>query len=231
MKVLFVGEGRNDVGNSHNDPVPCLATGVIPTLIQRVHPIISEAIAHRWTHIPRIPLNIKKLDREMKRRGYKAKVFGAVLLGALRYGCDGRICVVDGDTADDDCLEQMKEGKDEALNAIGRKHVVACGVVYQSIEAWTLGAPDAIADELGIEPASIRRLMPSKHIEDLKETSGVVKQRPSVILREIVALGHKVDCTELRVAIAARTDLAALEAACPRGFKPFADELRQCLKS
>jgi hypothetical protein len=156
VKVLFVGEGLYDIGNAYRHQTECKAGGVVPTLTQLVCPSISEAIALRWTHVPLIPMGVKRLDRGMKTSGYRAKVKRAILLSSVKYGCDGTVCVADGDTAPDDCLDAMNEVKEEALRVIGKGHFVACGVAFQSIEAWTLGEPEAIAQEIGVSVDEVR---------------------------------------------------------------------------
>jgi hypothetical protein len=50
--------------------------------------------------------------------------------------------------------------------------------------------------------------------------------RPKRLLERIAGLGHREDSAEFREAVAERTEIAALERACPEGFTPFAAELR-----
>ena len=55
MRVLFVGEGNNDIGYSSPSPnQPRPAGGVIPALARKVCPAIGDSLAIRWTDIPRL---------------------------------------------------------------------------------------------------------------------------------------------------------------------------------
>jgi hypothetical protein len=152
-------------------------------------------------------------------------VAAAVLLSARKFGCDGIVCVTDQDR-EPGRLAEMEEGLDRGIMAVGGSHRGACGVAVESIEAWTLGAPAAIAEELGLDIGVVRREYPSPHVESLYERSGKEEHRPKALLRWLADLAHRSDSRELREAIAHRTDVRSLEGTCPEGFKGFANQLR-----
>ena len=107
-----------------------------------------------------------------------------------------------------------------------QQHRIAWGLAIESIEAWTLGAPDAIAEELGVTAEAVNQLYPRGiHVEDLFEGSGKEHHRPKKLLERIAQLKHRQDSTDFRQAIAERTDVTALEQACPQGFAPFKKRL------
>jgi hypothetical protein len=123
-------------------------------------------------------------------------------------------------------MEAMQRGKKKGLHAIG-SHAVAVGVAVESIEAWTLGATEALAEELRIPIARVRHELQGLDLEKLRESSGKVEHRPKSILDRLAKIAHRSDETELRAEVASRTKATDLEAACPRGFAPFAQELRK----
>jgi hypothetical protein len=214
VKVLFVADGKHDIGAPElpvNEAYP--AGGVIPVLARNAAPKIEAgSLALRWAEIPR-------LDPAGKKKGYAAKARAAVLIARRRYGCEGGVFVVDQDGKDEDRVGELKAASTPSFP-------VACGAAVNSIEAWTLGAPEAIAAELGLKEEAVRAAYPSKHVEDLLETSGKEELRPKGLLERIARLAHRHDGTAFRVAVAHRTDVAALARACPRGFAPFLAELR-----
>ena len=227
MKVLFVGEGNHELGPATTARPPSPTTGVLFTLARKVCPLITEGLAIRWREIASLPLNRKKLDRDLKRAGYETKVKRAILLSGLVFACAGTVCVVDGDTAAEDCMGGMLAGRDAALAELGKPHAVALGIAVLSIDAWILGARHAIAQELGIDIGELAKEYPrGKHIEELSGTSGNLGHQPKRVLEAIVQLVHRSDSAELREAIAERTEIQEIERECPKGFQPFAESLR-----
>jgi hypothetical protein len=219
VKVLFVGEGNTDIGRvdfAPNQPRP--AGGVVATLARRVCPAISDSLAIRWTEITRLS--------RTKARGFAGKVAAALLLSQV-YECCGTICVVDCD-GNPDRLDELHEGRDRGFAALSAAHKVACGVAIESIEAWTLGDCRAIAEELGVTESDVSALLPrGKGVEELKESSEREDYRPKALLKRIASLDRREDSTEFRKAVAGRADVARLGQTCPRGFKPFAEEVRR----
>jgi hypothetical protein len=230
VKVLFVGEGNHDIGaagESWGQPRP--ARGVVPVLAHGVCASIqiegadptarkdADSIALAWHDIPRFS--------PAGRKGFEAKVAAAMLLSSKRFGCAGTICVSDQD-GDEDRLGALQRGKLRGLAQVGAHHAIAIGVAIESIEAWTLGAPEAIAEELDVPVSRVRGVLPSKHVESLRESSGKEEHRPKALIGRLAALAHREDSTALRCAVAARTSVDLLQSACPQGFERFAEELR-----
>src|SRR5262245_4649635 len=156
MKVLFVGEGNHDIGlsgKSWSQPRP--AHGVVPVLSKRVCPSIelggespAASIALAWDDIARF---------SPTRKGLEAKVAAAILLSSKQFGCAGTVCVYDQDRdRDGERLSAMKRGKEKGLAAVDGRHAAAVGVAIKSIEAWTLGATQALAEELDVPLAKIK---------------------------------------------------------------------------
>jgi hypothetical protein len=231
LKILFVGEGKHELGPSQPGPMPQPATGPVPVLARRICPsLAAEHVGLRWIELRLIQVGHKQLDRDISGSGYQTKAKRAVLLSAMVYQCDGTICVVDADTASEKCLEQMRQGQIEGLKKLeplGRPHAAACGVAFQSIDAWTLGAHGAIAAELGVAVEALRQYYPTKHIEELSNRSGKEEHQPKAILEKIASSQGRSADTVFRTAVAEQTRIEELERECPRGFKPFAQDIRR----
>ncbi|HVA46423.1 MAG TPA: hypothetical protein VNH11_08620 [Pirellulales bacterium] len=221
MKVLFVGEGPHDVGSPNRIPgQPRPAGGTIPTLTRRVcDRVAPDSIAITWSEIPRFHASGKK-------RGFPAKIMAAVLLSMRSFGCAGTIAVADRDGKAERNAE-LEAGVVQAQQLFPG-HAAAWGTAVESIEAWTLGAPQAIAEELEVDVRLVEQQYPAGvHVEASSETSGKLDHRPKRLIERLAQLKHRHDSAEFRAAVAERTDVDALAQACPQGFAPFAERIRR----
>jgi hypothetical protein len=221
VKVLFIGEGNHDIGPSTSqarEPRP--AQGSIPILARRVCPVIAaESAALAWTEIHRFRPAAKKT-------GFAEKVLAAAFLAEWKFGCAGTVVVADKD-GDPDRKHALEDGQNRA-NKMFPKHRLAWGLAVQSVEAWTLGVVDKIAEVLDVDVEKVEELFPrGVHVEALSQNSGKEDHRPKRLLQHIAELGHRDDSTQFRQDVAAITDTAILEEKCPEGFRPFAARLRQ----
>jgi hypothetical protein len=222
VKVLFIGEGPHDIGAASSNPdQPRLARGTIPTLARRITAEIDpESIALAWREISRFNQSVK--------RGYSSKLAGAALLAVKRFDCRATVAVVDRDRETGRQAE-LQEGADRALGLFPGYPAV-WGLAIESVEAWTLGVPDQIAEELCVDVTLVQNeYARGADIESLSERSGKLELRPKQLLERIAQLKHRSDSTEFREAVARRTDVATLARTCPQGFAPFADRLRKAL--
>lgn len=220
MKVLFIGEGRHDIGDPNpNSYDPRPAQGTIPTLACRVcDGIDPESVALAWKEI-------RRFHPPGGKSGYPAKIAAAALLAVKRFGCGATIVVADRD-GETGRQSELEEGVDRARRLFPQ-HPTAWGLAIESVEAWTLGVPDKIAEVLSVDVATIRQQYPrGVHVESLSERSGKPDNHPKQLLERIAQLRHRQDCTEFRQAIAERTEVAALSQACPKGFAPFVERVR-----
>lgn len=221
MKVLFVGEGPHDIGErGPNQNQPRRAGGTVPALTRRICDRIAiDSIALTWAEIPRFSLSAKS-------QGFQAKLSAAALLATRRFDCVATVAVADCDR-NAERAAQLQEGADRA-RAMFPKHPTVWGLAIESIEAWTLGAPEALAEELGISPKSIEAEYPAGiKVEALYENSGKPDHRPKALIERIAQLKHRHDSAEFRAAVAARTDVVRLASVCPEGFAPFAERIRK----
>jgi len=223
VKVLFIGEGRHDIGDPNPNPYhPRPASGAIPILARRICPGVGlDSVALAWAEIPRfVPAGRKP--------GYSAKITAAALLAIRKHACGGTVVVADRDGRESRQAE-LEEGVERGRRQFPR-HKIAWGLAVESVEAWTLGVPDKLAEELGVDVKLVhQQYPPGVHVESLSERSGKPEHRPKQLLQRIAQLKHRNDSTAFRQAIAERTDVAVLEQACPQGFAPFAKMLRSQL--
>jgi hypothetical protein len=107
VKVLFIGEGNNDIGEPGPDPfLPRPAGGTIAPLARKVCPsITSDSVALPWRGLTRLKGGLT--------RGFAAKIQAAVLVASRRYGCSGTVLVVDRD---------RQENRAEELETGASKH-------------------------------------------------------------------------------------------------------------
>jgi hypothetical protein len=223
VKVLFIGEGRHDIGDQGPNPYhPRPGRGTVPALARRIcTDIAPESVALAWREI-------RRFNPSAKKHGFPAKVPAAVLVAVRRFGCDATILVADRD-GEAGRQTELEEGTNRA-RALFPGHPTAWGLAFESVEAWTLGAQDQIAEELGVDVQRVRQQFPrGVHVESLSEQSGKPEHRPKQLLERIAQLTYRRDCTEFREAVAEKTDVAALAQACPQGFAPFAERLGNAL--
>ena len=212
-RALFVGDGKHDVGAPEwPTDEPYAARGVVPHLAERAAAIDRSASrALRWSDIPRLSTS---------KKGYLHKLRAAQLL-AWRHGLDTVIAVVDEDN--DPTRRDLVDAANQ--HAIGAPAVM--GVAVRSIEAWTLGAPTALAAALGTTPAQLRDACPTCPVEQLYDSSGKHDQRPNALIERLAQkFAHRGDSLELRETVAAATDIDELRRSCPAGFARFAADLR-----
>lgn len=222
-RVLFIGDGEHDIGKPDwPSDAAFPARGVVPALAGRAAAIDCRAsLAMHWAHPKLARFPVKR--HSAATHGYPAKIRAAQLQVEYRtIEVEGIVCVVDEDR------------RPERHEVPGQAHAIATercpivgGVAIRSIEAWTLGAVNALAEVLGTAAQEIRRLCPPGQVEALYEGSGKKERQPKELLMKLARdFGHRRDSLELREEVAARTDIAELMRNCPEGFAPFARALR-----
>lgn len=216
MKILFVGEGRHDIGASSFAPQPRTASGVVATLSRKIRPMISgESVALSWTEISLLSRSKKGLEHKLVAARELVK----------RHGCDGIIAVIDQD-GDGARIQSLKVGQQRIASDVMNSYPVAVGVAIESIEAWTLGDPDAVGTVVNSSREEVLRHYKLSRVESYYERSGDVSRRPKRILELIAALIHTEASETFRREVAELTDIATLERVCPNGFAPFAEDVR-----
>jgi hypothetical protein len=215
VKVLFLGEGVHDVGPDAEGMAEPF-DGVVQTLARRICPgIAADSPARHWKTIALFP----------PKRGHvvSRKLRAAAIVAELKYECAALVAVIDRDN-DDERSAALREGCEAVAHAGG---TAVGGVAVNSIEAWTLGAPTALASVLGTTPGRLAKEYPPGRVERLYENSDDAAKRPKALLMRLARdIAGRADGIQLRRDVASATDLAELERHCPDGFAPFAAALR-----
>ncbi len=219
---LLVGEGPSDLGRRQR-PEHCFDDlsefdeqhigGAVRELVVRA---LEEALS-----IPREAVELQpRLLKQIQKHGggYKGKVLAAMVT-ADNESFDGLIFVIDRDR-DSERPGELKSGREEAR----RKEVAiptALGCCIETIEAWLLADRDAVSEALGVSRNEVAR---NPENLDGKEGSG---RHPKDEMDRLHRLSSDdLDWVTLYKNIAATADLSELARHCPKGFKPFLDELR-----
>lgn len=120
----------------------------------------------------------------------------------------------------------MEEGIAKGCEIVSAEHRAVCGLAVQSVEAWTLGVPAAIAAQLDAPENEIRKHYKPSEVESFNRNDGKPERRPKELLEQIAASKNHEDGADWRQQIAELTDPDELCRHCPDGFKPFAEKLR-----
>lgn len=219
MKVLFVGDGRHDIGPAVFAPHPRPAAGVVSALCRQINPQIStDSVSLAWR-------DISTMNRA--KRGLEHKLVAAKEL-AVRHGCLGTIAVADRDGPQGASrLDELNNGRSRSHSNDSPVHPISVGIAVESIEAWTLGDAQAIATVLEVSVEAVRQCYRESKVEELYEQSGKAELRPKGILERVAEIKHRKPDVAFRVEVANQTDLGTLERNCPNGFAAFATDVRQ----
>lgn len=231
MKVLFIGEGTHDIGPASDEGAARRgvhaeggrpARGVVTALACRAVPGIERASSRAldWREVALYSADRKpKLGRTS---GLDRKVKAAALVAKRLFKADALVCVHDRDGERHAYrFEDMQRGADE-VTALP----VACGLAIESIEAWTLGACEALAEELGLGLAELRKHYDPARAEAFLPNSEKAEKRSKALLERVTSAAKQEPHLALREAVAERTDVDALAKRCPEGFGKFLEQLR-----
>ena len=219
MRVLFLGEGYTDIGfeREDEDRAPVAAGAVAPVLVRKI-------LEQQWR---RQTVRFEPVPRR----------FGWVAVGGLRRKVqtalaranserfDAVVTLTDRDGAKNQGrLEAMKSGREVARNEDGNPLPCAIGLAIETIEAWVLD-PKAARDALGLETTPDDPGAP----ESLGGRRGSPDHPKTVLNRWLaeVPLERFERITDAMAAIAEEVDPGELSERCPKGFAPFADEVRR----
>src|SRR5262249_32732793 len=151
----------------------------VPTLCRKVTSAVSDhSLALTWKEIPRF---------NKSKRGLEHKLVAAREI-ASNYACEGIIAVVDRDGIESR-MQELETGRNRI--AAERTHSVAIGVAVESIEAWTLGDPEALRATLGVPLNMVTAQYRVSKVESYYENSGNERNRPKTLLRNIAAMAHR----------------------------------------
>jgi hypothetical protein len=152
--------------------------------------------------------------RDMVRHKYFQNLFGAAFK-AKQDGYAALVVVVDNDRRKaNEAIRPLQDGRDKAANSTGL--ACAIGVAIETFDAWM------IADANAVEACGGDKSKCHPSPESLNQPEGRGRHPKEYAIQ---ALGDGLG--ELYGQVAAELDLDLLERQCPKGFGPFAGEVRK----
>lgn len=226
MRIMVFGDGPNELGKPElwGQWLPAGDLGALPQIVDHLlkNPKDVEYSAEKFKkNIPHTAIKIDDIPKDANistRIKHKSarKVQNAILL-AKANGCQAIIILIDRDTKpDSERIALLKEGRDTLATYVGYP-VCAVGCAVETFDAWMIADGKAIGLAGGDASRSHRE--PEKM--DGKEDTG---RHPKDRAGEV--FGGKTGLSPKYAAVALHVDLELLEKACPKGFKPFAEEVR-----
>ncbi len=219
-RILFVGEGSTDVGlertpvrlwlaGDTDGPDEGKRRGVVPVLVLRA---LREGMPGAAVEMEAVLTR----TRRMHGRGFARKV-KAAMVDAQAAGLDGVVFVIDRDGGSGRArLSEMRDGRAKG-EADGFAVPTVLGMAIEMLEAWLLADETALNHALGI---TLPGALPDPEgIADPKAKLNEVDD-PAKFAGDAVARDE---------AIAEATRLNVVCKRCPRGFRPFHDEVVQRL--
>jgi len=212
--VAVFGEGPGELGHVRDRP---LRPDELPALPQLIHRLLETNTAVTYT------CSLFKDVKHVHGRGKKfAKKVVAVIRQAARMGHAAAVIVIDRDReADKERIEALREGRD-SLNGPGHR-ACAVGVAVETFDAWMIADPAAIQQAGGDSGKSVAQP------ESLAGKPGS-KDDPKMVAAEAFGLSKGVGLADKYAKAAAVADLETLAKKCPKGFRPFAEEVRERIR-
>jgi len=205
--IEVFGEGKTDIGNNDVGPQPP-DQGVVPILV------------HRLCDRPAQMLVKRRAYAFLQGKGLSQKVWFAKRQACYNRSA-GAVFVMDseGDEKDRRMRHgELTSGRDRGLPGFP----MAIGVAQPCIEAWLLTDPRAIGRAVGVTTVPS---VPDEP-EALPAPNRDRKLNPKAVLANL-----GVESAAEKDAVArAMNDLDLVSQRCPRGFAPFAEEVRQYIR-
>ena len=212
QRVVVFGEGQHELGNVLDE---VLSEDQLPALPQLIHRLMDNPSSVEYTC-----RNFKKV-LPAHRRGQKfaGKVMRAVRQ-ARRNGFSAVAIVIDRDREPDKGrIGALREGRDAVNGSEYPPCAVGCAV--ETFDAWMIA--DGKATGLAGGDSSKSHPEPEK-LHGKRDTS---RDHPKNRAAEILGVSVKNIPASKYATVALHVDLELLDKACPKGFKPFAAEVRK----
>ena len=209
IRLLILSDGPNELGSVLDEDLTPSSLPALPNLVHR--------ISHGHANVTYCCRQFKSV-RHAPGRGHKyaGKVKQAVRI-AWEEEFDAVVIVVDRDrNHDSERIVPLRQGRDEMDAKPFPKCVV--GMAIEAFDAWMVVDGKAV-DAAGGDAS---RAHPDPEKLDGEEGTG---RHPKD--RAIELFGSRSALTGAYAKAAAVVDLDLLEKCCQKGFKPFADEVRE----
>ncbi|MDY7010775.1 MAG: DUF4276 family protein [Planctomycetota bacterium] len=210
-QVLVFGDGRHELGDRLDQS---LTPDQLPALPRLVHRLLKEPTGTTYTcryskDVPRI---------HGRRHRYAKKAIWAIV-EASRNDFDAVVIVIDRDRrVEKETIQPLREGRDSC--SISGKIPCAVGCAVETFDAWMIADGNAIKHAGGVGN--------HKNPESLYGKEGKGKH-PKDIAANI--FDGKRGLSKKYAIVAENVDLLSLEKTCPKGFKPFANDVREKILS
>lgn len=209
--VLVFGEGKHELGDELG---VALTAEQLPALPRLIHRLLGEPENVRYTCEP-----LKALPAAHGSGRKFAKKTAAAVRRAQDNGFTAVVVLIDRDRQPDrDRLGALTEGRSHVEGV--QYPPCAVGAAVEALDAWMITDGAAVKAVGG----NAARCHPSPESMDGTEQTG---NHPKVRATEILGKG----LGEKYAAIAGVVNLELLEKRCPKGFKPFADDVRDRIGS
>lgn len=226
MRILILGEGPTDLGRFDKEG-NLEQEGMLPILVREL--LLEQdadlSLEFRVKTLASTML-IKKPSQKTKTSRYGlSNKLQAVQGLPLGKWAEAIVAVVDRDEKKyDKRIEDLNEGRDFLLQQ-GKR--CAVGMAIEEIEAWLLADEKAL--RIALDDNSIKRQpapekLASRDDKSLKNPKGLLAHVMKGSMQREVSAD---EFPELCARIAEEIDLAQLEKRCPKGFQPFAEQVRQ----
>ena len=223
-RVLVMGEGEHELGpvpaNADNESWP-LDSERLPALPKMVHRLLGQPNGVRYFARP-TGFRRRHIQRNLRSRTpVGLSGYGKRLLWAIRWAAserfDALVYVIDRDRKRPaETIQALHVGR----GAAERNTPLPCavGTAVEAFDAWFIADGSAVK-AAGWNHAAVH---PQPEKLDGKEGSGQhPKDVAAAIFGGVIGLGEKY------AVVASHIDQARLEIACPKGYAPFADEVRR----
>lgn len=211
QRVVVFGEGSHESGNNLDQS---LSPNQLPALPQLIHRLMDNPSLVEYT--------CRSFKNVLPAHGRGHKFAGKVMRAvrkAKRDGFSAVAIVIDRDREPDKGrIGALREGRDAVDGLEYPPCAVGCAV--ETFDAWMITDGKAIAKAGG--DSSKSHPEPEK-LKGKKDTSDHPKNRAA----EIFGVSVKNIPASKYATVALHIDLELLKKACPKGFKPFAEEVRE----
>jgi len=206
--VLVFGEGKHELGDELGVP---LTAEQLPALPRLIHRLLGEPENVYYTCEP-----LKTLPAAHGSGRKFAKKTAAAVRRAQDNGFTAVVVLIDRDRQPDrDRLGALTEGRSHVEGV--QYPPCAVGTAVEALDAWMIADGTAV----GAAGGDSANCHPAPEGLDGKEGTGNHPKDRAAELFGRGGLGEKY------ALVAEAVDLELLEKQCPKGFKPFADDVRE----
>ncbi len=208
-RIAVYGDGRHELGRDLGRE---LSPDSLPALPELVHRLLRSP-----SHLTYTPKSFPAVPPVHGRGQKYARKAQQAIREAGRLQFAAVAILIDRDRQPDaKRIAPLRDGRDAMM--YGGFPPCAVGMAVETFDAWMI-ADGKAAEAAGGDPAKSH---PSPESLDGREGSG---RHPKDVAAEV--FGSAKGFGGKYAVAAASVDLRGLEKACPKGFKPFADEVRE----